>query len=111
MRRGKIGHHHHVAGPYLIRFAQVAAWREDHRKNPNGFQVDRVVALAMKNKPSVDIGSEVCPSATLSFGDLSDLSNLAASLFDIERSGPDCLLKGGGFSIKINEQGIVHDSC
>jgi hypothetical protein len=54
MRRGEIGHHHHVAGPYLIRFAQEAAWREDHRKDPNGFQVDRVVALVMKNKPSVD---------------------------------------------------------
>jgi hypothetical protein len=54
MRRGEIGHHHHVAGPYLIRFAQEAAWREDHRKDPNGFQVDRVVALAMRNKPSVD---------------------------------------------------------
>jgi hypothetical protein len=42
------------AGPYLIRFAQEAAWREDHRKEPNGFQVDRVVAIVMKNKPSVD---------------------------------------------------------
>jgi hypothetical protein len=30
MRRGEIGHHHHVAGPYLIRFAQEAAWREPH---------------------------------------------------------------------------------
>jgi len=47
MRRGEIGHHHHVAGPYLIRFAQEAAWREDHRKEPNGFQVDRLVTLAM----------------------------------------------------------------
>jgi transposase-like protein len=54
MRRGEMGHHHHIAGPYLIRFAQEAAWREDHRKEPNGFQVDRVVALAMRNKPSVD---------------------------------------------------------
>jgi transposase-like protein len=54
MRRGEIGHHHHVAGPYLIRFAQEAAWREDHRRDPNGSQVDRVVALAMRNKPSVD---------------------------------------------------------
>jgi hypothetical protein len=34
MRRGEIGHHHHVAGPYLIRFAQESAWREDHRKDP-----------------------------------------------------------------------------
>src|SRR6266446_271861 len=54
MRRGEIGHHHHVAGPYLIRFAQEAAWREDHRRDPNGSQVDRIVALAMKHKPSVD---------------------------------------------------------
>jgi transposase-like protein len=54
MRRGEIGHHHHVAGPYLIRFAQEAAWREDHRREPNGGQVDRIVALAMRNKPSVD---------------------------------------------------------
>ncbi len=54
MRRGEIGHHHHVAGPYLIRFAQEAAWREDHRKEPNGFQVDRLVGLAMHNKPSID---------------------------------------------------------
>ena len=54
MRRGEVGHHHHVAGPYLIRFAQESAWSEDHRKDPNGSQVDRIVALAMRNKPSVD---------------------------------------------------------
>ena len=54
MRRAEIGHHHHLAGPYLIRFAQEAAWREDHRRDPNGNQVDRIVALAMRNKPSVD---------------------------------------------------------
>jgi transposase-like protein len=54
MRRGEFGHHHHIAGPYLIRFAQESAWREDHRKDPNGSQVDRVVALAMRSKPSVD---------------------------------------------------------
>src|SRR5205807_4018402 len=54
MRRAEIGHHHHLAGPYLLRFAQEASWREDHRRDPNGTQVDRVVALAMRNKPSVD---------------------------------------------------------
>src|SRR5689334_20457140 len=54
MRRGEIGHHHHVAGPYLIRFAQEAAWRENCRRVPNGAQVDRIVALAMRNTPSVD---------------------------------------------------------
>ena len=55
MRRVEIGHpHHHVAGPYLARFAQESAWREDHRRDHNGAQVDRVVALAMRNAPSVD---------------------------------------------------------
>jgi transposase-like protein len=34
MRRAEIGHHHHLAGPYLLRFAQESAWREDHRKDP-----------------------------------------------------------------------------
>ena len=54
MRRGELGHHHHIAGPYLIRFAQEAAWREDYKRVPNGGQVDRIVALSMKHKPSVD---------------------------------------------------------
>lgn len=50
----EIGHHHHLAGPYLIRFAQKASWREDQRREANGEQVDRLVALAMTNRPSVD---------------------------------------------------------
>jgi len=54
MRRGELGHHHHIAGPYLIRFAQEAAWREDHKRVPNGAQVDRIVALSMKHQPSID---------------------------------------------------------
>jgi transposase-like protein len=54
LRRAEIGHHHHVAGPYLIRFAQEAAWREDHRRDRNGDQVDRIVTLSMHHKPSID---------------------------------------------------------
>jgi hypothetical protein len=54
MRRAEIGHHHHLAGPYLLRFAQEAAWREDHKREANGSQVDRIVFLVMTNKPSVD---------------------------------------------------------
>ena len=54
MRRAEIGHHHHVAGPYLIRFAQEAAWREDHKRMPNGGQVDRLVVLAMNSAKSAD---------------------------------------------------------
>jgi transposase-like protein len=54
MRRGEIGHHHHIAGPYLLRFAQEASWREDNRRLSNGDQVSRVAGLAMKSKASPD---------------------------------------------------------
>jgi hypothetical protein len=54
LRRGEIGHHHHISGPYLIRYAQEAAFREDARRVANGEQVERVAGLAMANKPSVD---------------------------------------------------------
>ncbi|MDE2100361.1 MAG: transposase [Patescibacteria group bacterium] len=54
LRRGEIGHHHHVAGPYLVRYAQEAAWREDHRKLHNGGHVNAVAGLTMRCLPSVD---------------------------------------------------------
>ena len=54
LRRGEMGHHHHISGPYLLRYAQEAAWREDSRRVANGEQVTRVAHLAMANKPSVD---------------------------------------------------------
>jgi hypothetical protein len=49
-----IGHQHHVAGVYLVRCAQEAAWREDHRRVSNGHQVRNVMALALAALPSVD---------------------------------------------------------
>jgi transposase-like protein len=54
MRRAEAGHHHHIAGVYLGRYAQESAWREDHRRVDNGAQVQGVVALAMAARPSVD---------------------------------------------------------
>jgi transposase-like protein len=54
LRRAEIGHHHHVAGAYLVRYAQEATWREDHRRVSNGHQVQNVMALAMASRPSVD---------------------------------------------------------
>jgi hypothetical protein len=54
MRRAEIGHHHHIAGAYLLRYAQEASWREDNRRVSNGAQVSRVAGLAMGSKPSVD---------------------------------------------------------
>jgi hypothetical protein len=54
IRRAEIGHHHHVSGPYLLRYAQESAWREDARRVDNGAQVRRVTQLALTSKPSVD---------------------------------------------------------
>ena len=55
LRRGEIGHHHHIAGPYLLRYAQEAAWREDLRRVSNGEQTHGVVGLAMRSRPSVNL--------------------------------------------------------
>lgn len=54
LRRGEMGHHHHIAGVYLLRYAQEAAWREDNRRVANGAQVERVAKLALGRKKSVD---------------------------------------------------------
>ncbi|MFL5253882.1 MAG: IS1595 family transposase [Rhodopila sp.] len=54
LRRGELGHHHHIAGPYLLRYAQEAAWREDLRRVSNGEQVYGLAGLAMRCRPSVD---------------------------------------------------------
>ncbi len=54
LRRAEIGHHHHIAGAYLVRYAQESAWREDHRRVANGVQVKAVATLAMAAPVSVD---------------------------------------------------------
>jgi transposase-like protein len=54
LRRAELGHHHHIAGAYLLRYAQEMAWREDNRRVSNGEQVQRVAGNALKAKPSVD---------------------------------------------------------
>jgi transposase-like protein len=54
MRRAEIGHHHHIAGAYLLRYAQEASWREDCRRLSNGEQTHRIAGLAVKRAPSID---------------------------------------------------------
>jgi transposase-like protein len=54
VRRGEIGHHHHIAGAYLLRYAQEASWREDHRRVSNGEQTFSVASLAMHKRTSPD---------------------------------------------------------
>jgi hypothetical protein len=54
LRRAEVGIHHHIAGAYLLRYAQEAAWREDHRRMSNGDQGSAVAGFAMALKPSLD---------------------------------------------------------
>jgi transposase-like protein len=54
LRRAEAGHHHHLSGAYLARYAQESAWREDHRRVDNGGQVRGVVGLALAARPSKD---------------------------------------------------------
>ena len=52
LRRAEKGHHHHIAGPYLDRYAAEMAWREDNRRLPTGAQVEALIGLALAAKPS-----------------------------------------------------------
>ena len=54
LRRAEAGHHHHIAGQYLLRYAQEASWREDNRRVANGDQLRRVAKLATMKATSVD---------------------------------------------------------
>ena len=38
----------------ILRYAQEASWREDHRRESNGDQAHMISGLAMKRGPSVD---------------------------------------------------------
>ena len=59
LRRGEMGHFHHVSGPYLLRYAQEASFREDARRVDNGAQVRRVTELALSRGPSVRISAAI----------------------------------------------------
>ena len=39
LRCGEMGQFHHVSGPYLLRYAQGASWRDDARRVDNGAKV------------------------------------------------------------------------
>lgn len=54
LRRAENGHHHHIAGNYIDRYAREIAFREDHRRESNGEQFDRIIKLITTNRPSVD---------------------------------------------------------
>lgn len=47
LRRMIDGQHHHVTARYLHQYAHEAAWKEDHRRLPNGALADRTLKLAL----------------------------------------------------------------
>jgi transposase-like protein len=54
LRRAEIGTHHRVSGQYLNRYASEMAWREDHRRIPNGKQYSAITAAALGHPHSKD---------------------------------------------------------
>lgn len=54
LRRAEIGIHHHIAGDYLLRYAQESSWREDHRHVSNGDQTAVIAGLVMRKAVSPD---------------------------------------------------------
>ena len=56
MCRAEIGIHHHIAGAYLLRYAQESSWREDNRRLRTGERVNCLAALSLKRGKSADFG-------------------------------------------------------
>lgn len=54
LRRAQWGQHHRISGVYLGRYAAEMAWREDHRREPNGSLFGMVGKLAGAMGMSVD---------------------------------------------------------
>jgi len=52
LRRMEVGTHHHIAGPYLDRYAREASFREDNRRVANGGLAAMVGTAAMASRPS-----------------------------------------------------------
>lgn len=52
LRRSQYGIHHQIGGRYLHAYASEMAWREDHRREPNGFQFQTIAALAINHPAS-----------------------------------------------------------
>jgi hypothetical protein len=50
------GLHHHIAGAYLLRYAQERPWRGDNGRLSNGEQVNRLAVLSSKPGESGGFG-------------------------------------------------------
>jgi transposase-like protein len=52
LRRAEYGIHHRISGKYLGQYANEMAWREDHRREPNGLHYRRIVGAALHHPKS-----------------------------------------------------------
>jgi ribosomal protein L37AE/L43A len=52
LRRAEYGIHHRISGQYLYQYANEMAWREDHRREPNGLHWRRVTGAALRHPKS-----------------------------------------------------------
>jgi transposase-like protein len=52
LRRAEMGIHHRISGGYLYQYANEMAWREDHRREPNGLHFRRVTGAALRHPKS-----------------------------------------------------------
>lgn len=52
LRRSEIGVHHRISGAYLNAYANEMAWREDHRRIPNGAAYQAITAAALNHPKS-----------------------------------------------------------
>jgi transposase-like protein len=52
LRRAEMGIHHRISGQYLYQYANETAWREDHRREPNGLHFRRVTDAALRHPKS-----------------------------------------------------------
>jgi hypothetical protein len=52
LRRAEMGIHHRISGKYLYQYANEMAWREDHRREPNGLHFRRITGAALRHPKS-----------------------------------------------------------
>jgi transposase-like protein len=56
LRRIEVGTHHHIAGPYLVRYANDGVWRENNRRVDDLSRVHKALSAALNAKQSRSFG-------------------------------------------------------
>lgn len=56
LRRLELGTHHHIAGPYLVRYANDGVWRENNRRVDDRNRVHKALSAALTAKQSRSFG-------------------------------------------------------